>query len=328
MTRKRELVYLAVVGVVFFLILEIGFRIFGVPVFPCESCPLIGYRHTANRNYDVSRENDHPITGRYNSFGWRDKEWSIEKPVNTVRVAVIGDSFVEALEVESDKTFVSLAKIPNVEFMNFGYSGASQDKELLILRHEVAKFSPDIVMCLFFPLNDIKDIGQSCRPPKFWRTVYFFRRHSAVVNFVLAKLLPIIDHYNPPTFPPYLSLCTDNPNTDYVSKYAECKESITAMAQWCKDRDIEFVLVAINTDAYLPEKELQYKVHDSSFDGNYFEDDLKIFADSIEIDYLGLQRLFQRAGERLHWSHWNYRGHEVVAEAVTGIVLQVLSRKT
>ena len=28
-------------------------------------------------------ENDHPITGHMNSFGWRDDEWALAKPVSS-----------------------------------------------------------------------------------------------------------------------------------------------------------------------------------------------------------------------------------------------------
>lgn len=55
----------------------------------------------------------------------------------------------------------------------------------------------------------------------------------------------------------------------------------------------------------------------------FLRDDLQKFADSVGIEYVGLQRPFtlyyEQCGGRLHWGHWNYAGHRVVAD--------VLSRK-
>src|SRR6185437_4013403 len=42
---------------------------------------------------------------RINSDGLRDKEHAKAKPANTVRIAVLGDSFAEALQVPQENTF-------------------------------------------------------------------------------------------------------------------------------------------------------------------------------------------------------------------------------
>ena len=42
-----------------------------------------------------------------NKDGLRDKEYSKEKPDNTLRIAVIGDSFAEAIQVNAEDTFWS-----------------------------------------------------------------------------------------------------------------------------------------------------------------------------------------------------------------------------
>ena len=45
------------------------------------------------------------------------------------------------------------------------------------------------------------------------------------------------------------------------------------------------------------------------------------------IGYVGLQRWFQHryeaAGRPLHWGHWNYEGHEAVAEALAEAIEQM-----
>lgn len=127
----------------------------------------IGYRFTPGSTYWFQGENDHSITGRINHLGWRDRERSLHKPAGTYRIAVIGDSFVEAFQVEQDSTFLSIAErnlnapasgsTRRVEVMNFGRSGMSQTEELLVLERDVLPCRPDMVLLLFTPQNDIAD---------------------------------------------------------------------------------------------------------------------------------------------------------------------------
>lgn len=92
------------------------------------------------------------------------------------------------------------------------------------------------------------------------------------------------------------------------------------MAEYCKEKGIQFMLVTIDTDAYIPEVEKSCKTIDPTFDANFLEDDLKDYATSLNVEYLGLQRLFRQTfentGVTLHWGHWNYEGHKVVAHAL------------
>ena len=86
----------------FILTLELVLRathLFGARISYSEPDPILGWRHTPKSKYWFYEENDHPITGRINSYGWRDKEWSLKKPENVYRIAVLGDSMVEAFQV-------------------------------------------------------------------------------------------------------------------------------------------------------------------------------------------------------------------------------------
>jgi len=164
------------------LLLELVLRtthLFGARL-PCtERDPLIGYRFSPNHAYWYKAESDHPITGRINKYGWRDKDWALVKTPGTYRIAVLGDSFVEAFQVESDRTFLSLAakrltaKLDRpVEMMNFGRSGFTQSEEFLVLQRDVARFRPDMVMVLFFPQNDIADIRRETAAEDYARPFY------------------------------------------------------------------------------------------------------------------------------------------------------------
>ena len=104
---------------------------------------------------------------RINSDGQRDREHAKAKPPDTVRIAVLGDSFVEAMHVPMEQTFWSLLErkleechaFPgkHVEVLNFGVSGYGTAQELMTLRKKVWDYSPDIVVLAFTTYNDVYD---------------------------------------------------------------------------------------------------------------------------------------------------------------------------
>ena len=104
---------------------------------------------------------------RINSDGLRDREHARTKPAGTLRIALLGDSFVEAMHLPMEQTFWSLLErklqecdaFPGkqVEVINFGVSGYGTGQELLTLREKVWDYSPDLVVLAFTTHNDIYD---------------------------------------------------------------------------------------------------------------------------------------------------------------------------
>ena len=104
---------------------------------------------------------------RINSDGLRDVEHSLAKPPNTLRIALIGDSYAEAFPVPLEQSFWFVMKDKlqecdaaagkSIEVINFGVSGYGTAQELLTLREKVWKYSPDIVMLAITTNNDITD---------------------------------------------------------------------------------------------------------------------------------------------------------------------------
>jgi hypothetical protein len=104
---------------------------------------------------------------RINSAGFRDEEWAVEKPRDTVRIAVLGDSYVEALQVEEDERFTEtverllnaspVARGRRFQVMNFGVSGYGTAQELMCLRHYVWQYSPDLVVVGILTGNDVRN---------------------------------------------------------------------------------------------------------------------------------------------------------------------------
>ncbi len=114
-----------------------------------------------------------------NSGGFRGPEVARSKPPGTVRIAVLGDSYTEAIQVPNEDTFASvaarkLAQCPllkgrRVEALNFGVDGYGTAQELLTLREKVWAYQPDIVVLAIFLGNDVRNNsvsleGNLCRP--------------------------------------------------------------------------------------------------------------------------------------------------------------------
>lgn len=91
---------------------------------------------------------------RFNEHGMRDSQpRRIERPSRVRRVAVLGDSFVEAMQVEEHEGVCKqLEELLSVgvptEVLNFGCSGFSTSLEYLLLREWVRQWQPDAVLCL------------------------------------------------------------------------------------------------------------------------------------------------------------------------------------
>lgn len=364
----RNILFSLIVFSLFILVLEIILRtthLFGARISYAEPCPILNYRFTPGRKYWHNKENNHPITGRINSYGWRDKEWSICKPQDTYRIAVLGDSYVEAFQVESQATFLALTERQlsknydlKVELMNFGFSGATQTEELLILRNDVEQFSPDMVLLFFLPSNDIKDVSRETAP-RIMRPFYnisgngelildvsfremrgykircfinYFKQHSALISLLCERYCAYQRASRTGTSPEKiegsLSLCTDNPDATYLRNYQLNKILIKAMSQYCKEKGIRFMIVCLDISTYIPENEKNYTTIDSTFNTNFFEDDLKNYAKLLNVEYLGLQRIFRQSYESnricLHWGHWNYEGHKVVANALANKLKSII----
>ena len=102
-----------------------------------------------------------------NSAGFRDREHATDKPPKTLRIAVLGDSFTEAVQVPLKDTFWTLleqrlrdctgAEERRVEVINFGVSGYSTAQALLTLRTRVWAFNPDLILLGFFAANDLTE---------------------------------------------------------------------------------------------------------------------------------------------------------------------------
>jgi hypothetical protein len=167
--RRRLLLKLLalLIGVVLALaLLEIGLRMAGYssPEF-YETDETLGYRLIPGMSGWYMREGRSWV--EINGEGFRDVEHTLDKPPDVYRIAVIGDSYVEALQVNRDEMFANYIGPATancdrlagkrIETLTFGVSGYGTAQELLMLREKVFKYSPDLVLLVFTTNNDVSD---------------------------------------------------------------------------------------------------------------------------------------------------------------------------
>jgi len=185
----RQKLYLVLFGLLFGLLLcEIFLRVIGYsyPIFYTTDY----YRGFALRPGIEGRyQREGASYVRINSDGQRDREHAKTKPPDTVRIAVLGDSFAEAMHVPMEQTFWSLLERKleechaypgkHVEVMNFGVSGYGTAQELMTLRQKVWDYSPDLVLLTFTTYNDVYDNSRALS--KTQDVPYFTYRNGELV---------------------------------------------------------------------------------------------------------------------------------------------------
>ncbi len=173
---------------------EIGLRIAGVG-YPSwvnvvrflETDPYVGMAARPGSQFMWHLENDNFV--RISSQGLHDAEHSRQKPPNTFRIAVLGDSYAEALQVPVEKNFSSVMQqqlqacpglsAKRVEVINFGMHGFGTAQELQMLRHYVWDYSPDVVLLAFFTGNDVQNNSRELQQDPY--RPYFVHQNGSLV---------------------------------------------------------------------------------------------------------------------------------------------------
>ncbi len=136
------------------------FELIARTVLQASDLPLLEIQDENNRvlHYSPNQAGTYRIRDeieanyRINSQGWNSGwgEYQKEKGPHEIRICVIGDSYIEALQVDYDKSVAEkleeYLQPLKASVYRFGLSGAALSHYLYVLRNEVLQYSPDIVI--------------------------------------------------------------------------------------------------------------------------------------------------------------------------------------
>jgi hypothetical protein len=146
------------------LALEMFFRL-ALDIYECDDD--LGWVFKPDKfGLKISRHGEFFQVVRFNSDGFRDEDWTLEKPRNTFRVALMGDSFAAGLQVPTHDLFARqiegslnqvLADDSRVEILNAAVDGYGTAQQLLLYRQKLRSYKPDLVLLAVYPGNDLAD---------------------------------------------------------------------------------------------------------------------------------------------------------------------------
>ncbi len=146
---------LALLTVVAILALELIFRFCGVGGQEfLEPDPALGCRQIPGKQVTWRLEGFSNDT--LNSTGRRDVEHSLTKPAGLTRIAILGDSATEGLQVPLENTYcrvleqmLNCGSRKQFEVLNFGCSSYSTGQQVLQFEQQVERYKPDITVLLY-----------------------------------------------------------------------------------------------------------------------------------------------------------------------------------
>ncbi|MFQ5672911.1 MAG: SGNH/GDSL hydrolase family protein [Nitrospinales bacterium] len=164
MSLRKKIAFSLLATGLFLIVLEILLNTFGD--FPATRVlcydTVLGDVYCPNTEGQLHKDIDKYI--KVNSDGLVDKDYPVDRVPGKLRIAVLGDSFAAAEEIEPGKKFHDLweERLPRrlgrpVEVLNFGVRGKGTFQELQMFHLKAARYKPDLTVLAFFWGNDVEN---------------------------------------------------------------------------------------------------------------------------------------------------------------------------
>jgi len=299
------------------------------------------------------------INHKTNSLGFNDDEHSLEKKSGTYRILVVGDSYVEAMQVERDSAFHQLieAKLNangrKTEVIAMGRSSQGTIAELKILEDYGLRFKPDLVILGFLPINDISDNSPALKerynllgmPFIPVRMKLFLRERSDLLFFLTDRIDRLRSSKERMSFfLEVFDLRKIENDPIWQQAWRNTYGALLKMKKRCEENDAELLVVSFTSELEIasyvhPNKsrnllEEKYRLGELAehYDFKLPDRLLSNFCRNNGIVLLQLNALFadlkKKNGSdlRFHYfydGHWNPRGHAAAANAVMNFLDQM-----
>ncbi|MBN1996896.1 SGNH/GDSL hydrolase family protein [candidate division KSB1 bacterium] len=279
--------------------------------------------------------------GRINKYGYFGPGYAPGKSKNTLRIALLGDSFVAGFHLLGRHHFRTVLEKQlsertgkNVQVLNFGFAGFNFEKMYIYYRLLVQKFEPDITL-FFIGQDDFTEIDEKIGPAvlvenqkpviksdflqdvsyertkkfEFLRQSSFYSLHKAALGLLLRgeTIKIVLDKLYPGTKHPEEKQVPLTPERDAINRA---------------------ILYELSEDSagviFVNKRPIPKSTHMMLQDFGIILLDPSVKLDSlrqhgIDPDYWPLAR---RSG------HWNYYGHKAVGEFLAQKLEPVLREKS
>lgn len=345
--------------ILIFIILEVFFR-FGLQASQApssyfdESSKILKFDQSKKSGTSTFSKFCH-LGGKWeiNKAGWNAPFEYKEERTDAKRIVVIGDSYVQAFQVDNDKNFHQLLNQnlgPKYEVYGMGISGAPLSQYLNVARYAREKYNPDIFIfnlihndfdesLTHLPRADRKFLTYKIednllievpayKPPlsianKIYRNVL---KKSAIfrylwININIPQLMArrkieskSVKDKPQKNYRSNIAVSTITDNFSDIEKLVP--KVMRSLKAECTNREMLFVIDA--------PREAIYENKKINEDPVYILNNLvKEVSDSLQINFLDLSTAFEKDytlnGTRFEadydW-HWNQKGHQVVADAI------------
>lgn len=276
-----------------------------------------------------------------NSFGFHSREYSLEKPEGVFRIAIIGDSFIEAMQVPLEKTVASLfeqklnslaSRFYRYEVIPFGISSHGTYKNILYYENYASRFNPDLVIDAL-AWNDIEDdVFESetiAKPPGgLLKQIKKVLRKSVLITTLRKSYMTFLSdpERNSDTLSSGVEILLPEYDDFWEKAWILQEKLLKNFKKAATKNNSDFMLVSL-TDGYRVHQDLLEEFK-ATTQGNAIDLDkpeklLSEIAQENSFVYLALSPLFRERAEKEDgttvWpcdGHWNEMGHEWAADAL------------
>ncbi len=326
--------------------------------------PYFGMNYSRPNLDERLATSEYDAAFRTNSIGLRDDRELTDKRTDEVRAVIMGDSFVQGVQVLFEETTAyrleqqlrqsGLQKSPTV--INVSRSGWTSDNEREFLGRNIALFEPDVVVVVSYVGNDIIELmlrnrlrqhqGDESLGKKLALLATNRRNPSQLVRFLGEQLAGKVEwpmgRPNQPFFSRGLGGDAGNVfKTQYSeeieSAYEDFLGDIVGMRRIAESYGAQFLLALAPTKEQVHAEDLAEVVEFMDLDTGMLDMDkpqriISEFAAANGIAVVDLLEQMRRAGtgKRLYFpinSHWNAAGHRVAEEVLAPHVLEALRAK-
>jgi hypothetical protein len=353
------------VVIVTFSLAEVGFRFMFDDLLKKDIYAFnefFGMNYTKPNLQKRLATSEYDVLYRTNSVGLRDDGELQTKVPGEKRVLIVGDSFIQAAQVELGKTASALleqllnsrsSQGSQVTVLNVARSGWTSSDMLQFLSYNISKFEPHLVIVMTYVGNDIIELMMKHKRVQQISTDGFInsvRRHvineknpSHLVRFLFerfsAKAEWPMGRPNQPFFSPYLG--NDAGNVFMKTYSADIDEAfdiffsdILSIKNVCDKSGANFALAIAPTKEQVHPNALAevlefMQLDETDFDMEKPQRIIRDFANErhlIVIDLLPEMRAVGHS-EQLYFSidsHWNAAGNRLVAEVLSQPVERLL----